>query len=270
MKVFKTVDGKGKELELTFVAPTAEVLTQANIVYNKKFAELLENGGGLLRKKLSNKLRQEGLWDDERQKELEQLQKSIADKEYKLHKGKMKLSEGKKLALSIKEDRVKQSILLTSYTEYDNITIEGQSDNARFNYLVSQCTVYNTTKKKYFDSYESFLSSSEQAAIDSATNYASEFYGLDENFEQSLPENKFLIQYKFVNENLRLVNDKGEFVDADGNLVNEWGAKLDKDGNLVDAYGYKRDNEGNFVDKSNPFFDDDGNVIKVDSAKDST
>lgn len=277
MSSFKAATINGEEIELEFIHPTATILTEASKIYNITFARLLSEGV-LLRKKLVEHLRNQGLWDDKKQKELDDLQKSITDKEYRLHKGKIKLSEAKDLALSIKEERKAQARLLSTYNEYDNMTVEGQSDNAKFNYLVSACTVYSNSKKAYFSSYEEFASYNDPVAFIAASHYAKEFYNLDENFESSLPENKFLKKHKFVNDNLQLVNKEGKLVNADGKLVDEFGNLVDENGVRIDSYGYKRNDDGEFLDESEAFLDDDGNpivetvvdeVVAVDSQEDS-
>ena len=268
MKSFKTKNTEGKEVELEFVSAKAEDLMGANKIYNKIFASLL-NEGGLLRKRLSDKLREQGLWGDEKQTELERLQKSIIDKTYKLHKGKIKLSKAKEIALDVKKDRAKQSELLVSYNEYDNNTIEGQADNARFNYMVYACTVYSENKKRYFESYDKFLESSDPVTIVAAEKYASEFYSFDPDFEDSLPENQFLKKFNFTDDKLRLINAKGKLVDEDGNLIDEFGNRIDSKGNIVDVFGYKRTPDGGFSDESSPFLDDKGKPVLVDSVEDS-
>lgn len=265
MTEFIAKNADNEEVQLKFIEVDADILFEANKVYNKTFANLLSSGG-LLRKKLTQELRDQGLWDDKKQKELESLNKEIVEKEHKLHQGGMKLSDAKNLALSIKELRNKQTVLLSSYTEYDNNTIEGQADNAYFNYLVYACTVYSNDGKPYFDSYESFTSYRDPVALVAASEYAKKHYGLDDNsFLSSLPENQFLKKFKFVDDGLRLINTDGKLVDQDGNLIDELGRKIDEEGNVVDVYGFKRDDKGEFIDESLPFLDDDGNPIVVDS-----
>jgi hypothetical protein len=259
-----TVKKDGQDIELDFVDPKAEVLMEATVVYNKTFAKLLD-GGGLLRKKLATKLKEQGMWDDDRQKELDEIQKRIVQKEHTLHKGGIKLSEAKELALSIRDDRNKQAALLSSYNEYDNMTIEGQSDNARFNFLVYASTVYKDTEKRYFASYEDFATYSDPVAFIAANKYATEYYNLDEDFESNLPENKFLKEQGFVNNDLRFVDKNGNFVDNEGNRVDEFGNRVDEDGDRVDAFGFKRTEDGKFADEPSPFLDDSGKPIKVDS-----
>jgi hypothetical protein len=69
-------------------------------------------------------------------------------------------------------------------------------------------------------------------------------YAIDKDFESNLPENKFLKTFNFVNEELSLVNDKGQTVDVEGRridqsgyYVNDEGKRIDKDGNLLDENG---------------------------------
>lgn len=264
METFIATKIDGKEVELTFKDADAATLTEASRVYNKTFAELLESGG-MLRKKLAATLKAQGLWSDEQQEELEAIQKQIVEKEHRLHLGGMKATEGRDLALEISADRAKQAALLSSYNEYDNVTVEGQADNARFNYLVYCATVYSKNKKRYFASFDDFVSYKDPVAFVAASKYAKEYYNLDEDFESSLPENQFLKKFKFVDEDLRFVNSDGKLVDRDGNLVNEDGQRVDENGNLLDLYGYKRTEDGGFAEEAQPFLDDDGKPVAVDS-----
>ena len=259
-----TIKQEEKDVELEFIKPTVEILEEATAKYNREFARLLNNKG-LLRKKLAGYLREQNLWDDKKQKELEDLQKVIAENEYKLHKGKIKLNDAKEIALSIKRDRLKQAILLSAYNEYDNMTVEGQCDNIRFNYLVSACTVYSNNKERYFKSYEDYITSEDPNSAIIASKYAQEFYGVNDDFDSNLPENKFLKRYSFVDDKLRLINKDGQLVDEEGRLVNENGNLIDAEGNIIDIYGYKRNEDGEFLDEPEPFLDDDGNPISVDS-----
>jgi hypothetical protein len=91
-------------------------------------------------------------------------------------------------------------------------------------------------------------------------------YGLDNNYEKSLPENKFLKKYKFVDDNLRLVNKDGHFVNEDGKLIDENGRFVDENGNFVDRDGNRVDADGEYVVDSKPFLDDEGNPVVLEDA----
>jgi hypothetical protein len=48
-------------------------------------------------------------------------------------------------------------------------------------------------------------------------------YGLDPDYDKNLEENKFLKEFKFVDDDLRFINKGGHLVDIDGKLVDEDG-----------------------------------------------
>jgi hypothetical protein len=178
-------------------------------------------------------------------------------------KGGISLKQAKSIAIKMKRLREELRDLIAVKTNLDSHTAEGQADNARFNYLVSVCLVHADTKKPYFNSYEDYLNkSSDLIAILGAQKLASIMYGLDSDFEKKLPENKFLLKYKLVNDSLdyidskgRLVDEEGRLVDKDGRFINENGEFIDKDGSLVSDDGDK------LIDFK-PFLDDDGNPIQ--------
>ena len=159
----------------------------------------------MVRAKLDDLLESQGLWNDEKQAQFTLLQKQIADGEKRLQKGGFSLNEAKDLAVKIKGFRDEIRDLISVRTSLDNHSAEGQADNARFNYLVSACVVYNDTKEKVFTNLADYIDrSSEPVAIEGAQILANMLYGLDNNYETNLPENKFLKKYKFVDEELRL------------------------------------------------------------------
>jgi len=67
-------------------------------------------------------------------------------------------------------------------------------------------------------------------------------YGLDPNYEKNLEENKFLKEFKFVNDELRFINEDGHTVDSEGRLTNEEGRYI--------AY----ENDDDYKAKKNPYF----------------
>jgi hypothetical protein len=109
---------------------------------------------------------------------------------------------------------------------------------------------------------EEYLNSStDKVAILGAQNLANMLYGLDNDYESNLPENKFLKKFKFVDDKLRLVDKKGRLIDKEGHLIDETGRFLDEEGNFVDKFGNKVDKDGEYVVDSEPFLDDNGNPV---------
>jgi hypothetical protein len=92
-------------------------------------------------------------------------------------------------------------------------------------------------------------------------------YGLDSDFEKKLPENKFLITYKLVNEDLEYVDSKGRPVDEEGRLIDENGRFINEEGKFVDKDGNLVDDKGDYVIEFKPFLDDEGKPIEINNEK---
>jgi hypothetical protein len=98
-----------------------------------------------------------------------------------------------------------------------------------------------------------------------AQTLATMIYGLDNNFEKTLPENKFLHKYKFVDEKLRLIDKQGRLIDAEGRLIDDNGRYIDEQGNYVDKFGNKVDKDGEYVVETEPFLDEEGKPIILET-----
>jgi len=264
-----TVKIDDKDVELMVRSPSLNDQKEATKYYNQAFNEALKSKS-IVRAKLEDVLIEQGLWDDVKQKQFTDLQNNILEGERKLARGGISLKEAKTTALNMKKNREKLRDLISVKTELDTHTAEGQADNARFNYLVFACTVYSNNEK-YFKNYEDYINrASEPAAITAAQNLAAMIYGLDNNYEEKLPENKFLLDYKFVNTDLQLVNEKGQLIDENGRLIDKFGRFVDEEGNFVDKDGNKIDEDGDYLVEFKPFIDDEGNPIVLETNKDDT
>jgi hypothetical protein len=264
-----TVEVEGKDVELMVRSPSVQDQKEASKAYNQAFSDAIK-ARAIVRLKIDEILKEQGLWDDSKQFQLEKLQSEILEKERSLAKGGIPLSRAKEIALEMRKLRLQLRDLISVRTSMDNNTAEGQADNAKFNYLVSVCTVYKENNKPYFSSLQDYLDKSiTTVGLQAAQNLANMMYGLDNDYESNLPENKFLKQYHFVDENLRFINKEGKWVDEDGRLVDEEGNYIDKDGNLVDKYGHRVDENGEYIVDAKPFLDDDGNPIIQDENKES-
>lgn len=265
----RTFTTKIDNKETTFMvrSPNLQDQKEATKVYNLAFSEALK-AKAVVRAKLDDLLTEQGLWDESKQNKFSQLQTDILDGEKKLAKGGIPLSQAKEIALRMKSLREDLRELISVKTNLDTHTAEGQADNARFNYLVSACTVYNDTKQPYFSSYEDYNNrSSDIVAILGAQQLAGMLYGLDNDYEAKLPENKFLKQYKFVDDKLRLVNKDGKLVDSEGRLIDENGRFINDKGEFVDKNGNLVNQQGDYVVEFSPFLDDDGKPVVTNEDK---
>jgi hypothetical protein len=268
----KTFTTKIQDQDREFLVrlPSLNDQREAQKVYNQAFTDAIKSKS-VVRAKLDDLLQDQGLWNDEKQAKFSSLQKELLEGEKRLAKGGFGVNEAKDLAIKMKSIRDEIRDLISVRTSLDNHSAEGQADNARFNYLVSVCLVYNDTKQPYFSNLEDYLNrSTEEVALLGAQNLANMLYGLDNDYESNLPENKFLKKYKFVDEKLRLVDKKGRLIDAEGRLIDEEGRFIDEYGNYVDKFGNKIDKDGEYIVEQQPFLDDDGNPIILDEEKNET
>jgi hypothetical protein len=264
-RTFNVTVDNNKDITLAVRSPSLQDQREATKVYNQAFSEALK-AKAVVRAKLDDLLVDQGLWDDSKQTRFNRLQSSILENERKLARGGISLNDAKTVAIEMKRLRAELRDLISVKTNLDTHTAEGQADNARFNYLVSACTVYNDSKKPYFNNYEEYLNKSgDTVSILAAQHLAGMLYGLDNDYEEKLPENKFLKQYKFVDDKLRFINKEGKLVDEDGRLldengrfINDKGEYIDKDGNIVTF-------EGEYVVEFKPFLDENGKPILLDT-----
>ena len=213
----------------------AQSSVEAQKVYNKTFKRAIEEGA-ILKKSLEDHMRRQGLWDDDKQAEYEALLKRSADIEYKIKSGYYKkASQLREKSIELKKIRNELSSLLMVRNSMDANTADGQADNERFFYLITACVFDYETQRPVYTSLEDYHEKSDtELAIKCASEFANFAYGLDDNFEDSLIENKLLKKLGLLNDKGQLTNKGGQRVDLEGNLLNEDGARVDKDGQRID------------------------------------
>lgn len=271
----ESTDLDGKDKSVLVIRPDSKKLAEAQKIYNKFFRDGLESGA-LLRQRLDGYMREQGIWSDEKEKQYNDLTAKINENEKRLAGGGIKLSVAKDLAMEMRGDRIAFRNLISERNQMDGNTAEGQSDNARFNYLVSVCILDPDTRKPLFTDIDDYDSqAAEPYIVEAAGELASIMYNLSPDYEKKLPENRFLKRFQFVDEELRLINENAHLVDVEGRLINEEGrfVAYEEDETLyfIDRDGNKLDEEGNYVtdDNSEPvFLDDKGNPIVLESEAD--
>lgn len=245
-KVF-TAKIDDKDVELAIVSPNAKVIQDAQFYYGKVFADALKNGC-LLRAKLEDYVKDQGVWNEQKTKDLENFDKTINDGLAKIQRGGIKLKQARRIAIDIRAARAKRTMLLAERFNLNANTAEGRADNARFQYQVYLCLVYNESGDRVFQSYDEFLEHlGDDYVIKACELFSSMHYGMDDDFEKNLPENQFLAKWKFTDNQLRLINEKGELIDVNGNQIDENGFKVtDKQEEI----------------KHEPFLDDSGKPVE--------
>jgi hypothetical protein len=258
------VEIAGKKTELAVVRPNAKQRQEGLKYYNKAFREALESGA-ILRPKIESVMREQKLWDDNKENSLRQLQNKIAENEKKLKSGGIKLSEAREIAISLRKQRAEIRTLTSEKINLDNNSAEAQADNAQFNYYVSACTVHGDNGKPYFKSYDEYMSKDDDPVVSKAASAMAQIiYNLEEDYDKKLPENEFLVKFKFADQSLHLINKQGKKIDSEGRLVDDEGRYIDENGNYIDINGNKIDKEGNYIVEHTPFLDEDGKPLIED------
>lgn len=255
-KTVFNVDGK----DYAILSPNAKQNEEATMEYNRVFSRALQNGA-LLRERLDHFLREQKLWDDEKEKYYYELIIKIQEGQEKIKKGGIKLSEAKETALELKTLRAAMQALISQKNSMDVNTAQGQAENARFNCLLASCLVYNDTGEKVYSSAEEYVANEDNVAVKAAEEFANLYFGLEKDYEKNLPENKFLAEYKFADDDGRIINEEGKLVDFMGKLIDEQGRYIDEEGNFVDFEGNPVDEEGEKIVEFKPFLDDSGKPI---------
>ena len=234
-------DGSTRNIKILVKKPSNAILSAAQRKGALIWTQCIQEGV-MTKKELETILKQRGIWTEAKNKEQEKILEEISKLEKKLYLGKkgskMKLSQAKDIAFEMRKKRLELRDLLASKIELEGNTAESLSENAKFDYLVANCTFYEDGKNVY-NSVEEYNDKSEDPiAFSAAATLAALMYSLDKDFEEKLPENQFLIKANLVNDDLALVNKDGNRVDTEGRLINNLGQYVNGDGNRVDIHGH--------------------------------
>jgi hypothetical protein len=259
-----------EEISYHIKQPSAKDSENATMEYNRVFSKAL-NSGALLREKLEQHMRNQDLWNDAKQKEYDDLIGDLNQSEMKLKKGAIKLSEARNIALDMRRTRVQLQELVAERNRADVNTAQGQAENARFNYLLTCCLVYKDSDKVVYPTVEEYLEKqadgTDAVGLIAAEKFGNLYFGLANDYEKGLPENQFLKKWQFVDDELRLVNKQGQWVDTDGKLIDEFGRYVNEDGKFIDADGNPLTEAGDYDFDTEPFLDDDGNPLEEPGEK---
>ena len=259
-----TLDG-GKKVKVVGRKPTNRVSGEAQRIGAKVWTDCIRDGI-MTKKELEVVMKSNGMWDKSKQESQDAIIADLRELEKKLYLGKkgskMKLSQAKDIAFEMRKKRLELRDLLASKIELEGNTAESLSENAKFDYLVANCTFYEDGKNVY-NSVEEYNDKSEDPiAFSAAATLAALMYSLDKDFEEKLPENQFLIKANLVNDDLALVNKDGNRVDTEGRLINDLGQYVDGDGNRVDIDGHPLDADGNYIPQLT-YTHENGKAVKL-------
>lgn len=242
-----TKNGKEETIKLYVRKPSNTLMSASQRIGAKVWTECVREGI-MTKKELEKFMNAQGVWDkdkDERQKSITNVIMNLEKELYVGGKnGKLRASEGKRIAIEMRKKRNELRDLISERLSLEQNTAESISDNSKFDFLVANCAHYENGNKVYNDLEDYQKRSDDEIGYAAATTLAGMLYSVDKDFESKLPENKFLKMFNYVDENLSLINEKGETVDLEGRridkqgyYINIEGKKTDKDGNILDEFG---------------------------------
>lgn len=258
----KEVEFKG--VKYSIKKPTRKDLTEAQITYNKAFSWAIENKF-MLSEELDKYLEQKGVWTKDKQVEYKTLTDKIQDNVSKINRGGFKFKDAVEMALEVTNLRSQISTLIAEKNKYSSNCVEGYAHNSQFDFLTSRCCCKEDGSLVWATIDDYMTEPDEELVVFLASSFADYFYDLDNNLEKTLPENKFLVKYKVVDENLNFINKDGHKTDREGRLIDEnnrFIKYVDDQKVFVNRNGEEIDEDGNLL-QSSPFLDDDGNPITV-------
>ncbi|NDB57574.1 hypothetical protein EB001_03915, partial [bacterium] len=239
-RISVTIKNNDKEeiVKLIIRKPSNVILSQAQRVGAKSWTDCVREGI-MTKKELEKFMKEQGIWDDGKDEEQKKIVQEISNLEKQLYignskGGKLRAEEGKEIAVNMRIKRGELRDLIAEKMSLEQNTAESISDNARFDFLVANCTFYENGNKVYNSLEEYKEKADNDIGFMAASTLASMLYSVDKDFEAKLPENKFLKMFNFVDDNLSLVNDKGETVDLEGRRIDKNGYYINDEGKRVD------------------------------------
>ncbi len=262
MKETFEVEKDGEKIKIDVCTPNGQVTQDAKLHYMVVFGKAIANKIPI-RSKLDDYLIEQGIWSEEKEKQLNAMSLEINEKLRMLDAGNIKLSAARKLALEVKGLRQDIRELVARKTELDANTAEGMAENEKFAYLVAACTVYNSNGERYFKNLDDYYARSDDSvAMIASYKLMTMLYSGISEYEKNLPENDFLRKYKFIDDKLRLINKDGHYIDEEGRLIDEQGRFVNEQNEPVDIAGNRVNVDGVAVaSEKKPFLDDDGNAL---------
>jgi hypothetical protein len=196
---FEVMEANGKTSKLAIRKLHHEDYEEAEKIYAVKVSSLVRESGGkklLVRQNLDKFLRDSGIWSDEDESKVNKLRDEIDTLLAQLKKGGIKLSELRQSCIDVYDKRMEIVKIQQKKQIFDDTTIESIAENEKADYFVYACTVFSDNGRNYWDSFEDMKNDKlSDAYRKSSVKVAKQIYGLDTEFEKSLPENKLLKKF---------------------------------------------------------------------------
>ena len=245
----KQEDGTSKEVSIYVQRPTNSSISSSDKHRAKVWNQCLADGI-LTKMELAHTMRERDIWNEDKDKRQADIIKEISKIEKDLYVGdgtKKTVTMGKDMAIKMRRLRLDLRDLMSEKLALEENTAESIAENAKFDYLVSECVKYENGERVYksLDDYNS--KSSDEIAVAAATKLAQVLFALDSDFEKNLPENKWLDRYGLTDDDGHLINKQNQKVDVSGRRVDDDGRYFNEDGKRVYINGNMLEEDGTYV-----------------------
>ena len=264
-KIVDVTLDNGDKVTIKGVKPTNRLNSRAQRIGATVWTQCIQDGV-MTKQELMQLMENKGIWGKAEQNKQDEIQADIAALEKQLFinkKKKIKLSEAKGIAMKMKEKRIELRDHIAKSLELEGNTSEDLSDNAKFDFLVANCTLWENGNKVYNNLDEYQDSGDDSLAFTAAATLAEMIYAIDSEFEKGLPENAFLRAAGIINDEMQYVDKDGNRVDSKGKKINDLGWYLDDDGNRVDVDGNRLNEDGTFVAQVSYIDDETGEEVSI-------
>lgn len=201
-RIFKSQDKNGNEVTLKFVRPNQATIAKGDLKFREAYSRAFRSGV-LVNAEVMKMLRERGIWDDEKDAEVDSLRVKLAELEEKLETDHSISNEvGEDIVLEMKKIRLEIARLNSAYTSVVDNTCESIGGEARNQYFAATCVVDSKGSKVFKDMDDFLARLDEQVALDSYREAV--IAGLEDQLNVELPsdlsshypENKWLASRK--------------------------------------------------------------------------
>mgnify|MGYP000078298284 CR=1 FL=1 len=172
--------------------PSVKNKSKGDLVYAKSFNEALK-AGAILRSRLSEYCIEQGVTTPEKQVEKLNMLREVEEDRKKLLDPELKPEEGRQIVDRINLNITSYRLMRMTEIELDQTTAEAIADDARFNYLISCCTVTDENIQcfKDVDDYLQKVEDGDEIAKNASVKFAALVYNTEES-EAERPENVYM------------------------------------------------------------------------------
>jgi hypothetical protein len=213
------VNVDGRVTRLVVRRPTPQAVRESDLVYFRALQEAVD-AGLMVRTEVGRVMRDQGLWDHHRQVEYDTATTSLRCGEEALAAGVLKPSEAEAVALRMRDTRAAIRGLLAERAELDRHTAESHAERARYEYILVSCVVDADTGRPFFQDVADFRDRAGAPVGEMADAMLEGMaVGLADVCAWTLPENRFRLAHRMVDDKLRLIDRDGRPVDEQGGHV---------------------------------------------------